>query len=206
MLRPVVLSALVSTVALCLLVGAGCTPQPTLDLRPGARLLYEVDYLGLDRYPFIVTVVQNDSVVALDYLLDHPPSSSQGRITMTPSALDDGFRQMNFYADGRHDYTFEDSTTVWVSDAVYEAMAAGRPVMVNLGPSTAPDDTMRTTGREMISVRIGDETVELPVLVGRTDDGKGIWVWDNPENPVILKLYQRWYLTIRAFEPPPGGE
>ncbi len=200
---PLPLSRSIATLACVLaLAAAGCRESAPLLLQPGTRLVYQVDYLGLDQYPFTVTVVRAAPAPVFDYHLDHPPSSARGRVAVTAGALQSAHRHLNFFEPGEHDYRLDDSTSVWVSRATYRDMAAGRPTPINLGPTGAPDDTLQSARRETFPVVIDGETVELPVLVAQTDDEKGLWVLDDPENPIILQMHLQWYLTIREVVPP----
>lgn len=194
--------------ALALLLAlAACDPaRDALPLEPGTRLVWEVDYLGLDQYPFSVTFVRLEPDLVMDYRLEHDTTSSYGRIVVGEEALRTAHRQANFFAPGRHDYTFRDTTSVWVSDAVFAALAAGRPTLVNLGPDGAPDDTLRAAGRDTLGARLGERTLRLPALVGRTDGGLQMWVLDDAERPVILKFDFGWTLTISEVVPPAADD
>jgi hypothetical protein len=174
-------------------------PQTTLNNIPvDSQLAYNVDFGG-NKYQFIVELKQKDPNLVFDYNLSMG-SGKQGKVTIVKEALQTARGQQNYFAGGEQ--TLSTQTTVWLSQVVYkEAKEKGKTTM-----ATGESGDMRfvdftVVGTEKMELQLNGENISLPCLHLRSTDGRDFeyWVWDNPKDPLILKMSIGWGLAIKEI-------
>lgn len=176
--------------AVLLLVPLG-TAQESLCLNcEGVNLVYQVYYPNGLSYTFVVSPYATD-VDGLGFYWFLAGNMS-GQIEMTPQALAASEAMHNFFQDGSL-VTLEESTSVWLSKDTFERLVADEVVTLDTGIGLKAFTVVnRHPSGEFfgqVDSRHFDLNSSPGYLVLRTDeDLSEIFVLNDPENPLILKM------------------
>lgn len=168
------------------------------NLPVDSQLAYNVDFGG-EKYQFIVELKQKEPDLIFDYNFSMG-SGKQGKVTITKDALQTARGQHNYFAGGEQ--TLSAQTTVWLSQVVYkEAKQNGKTTMATIESGDMKNIDYTLVGTEKMDLQLNGENISLPCLHLRSTDGRDFeyWVWDNPKDPLILKMSIGWGIAIKEI-------
>ena len=160
-------------------------------LKNCTRLSYQVNYNSLE-YDFNLDSLVVDDDISFNWKMTAPMNYS-GKVKMSSEALDTATAQNNFFSDNSN-INLTDKTTIWVSKKVYKAIKKGKPV--NIDPSLGREK-LSFISTEKIKANLNGKNESFDVLYATTESGNKFWILDDPENPIILKMYLGWTITIK---------
>lgn len=173
--------------------------QATLNAIPvDSQLAYNVDFGG-NKYQFIVELKQKEPDLVFDYNLSMG-AGKQGKVTITKEAMESARGQQNYFAGGEQKLSAQ--TTVWLSQVVYkEAKEKGKTTMATVESGDMKNIDYTLVGNEKMELQLNGETINLPCLHLKSTDGRDFeyWVWDNPKDPLILKMSIGWGIAIKEI-------
>lgn len=173
-----------------------------LKLGPGATLVYDVDFYG-SQYDFIVHLkALDDNGLSFDYEMTNP-NRTRGAVHMTTEALREATAQFNYFRGG--EATIDDKTSVWVSAAVYQALAGegGAATISTDGGNSTVKIVKSKTGHDyaVINAIRQEEIRDLAYLYAESEDGEvKYWIHNDPDNPLILKMDLGWKIKLREID------
>jgi len=181
-----------------ILIFAGCPKTGVIKeskempsfAKEGMKLVYHVVYFG-DEYDFIVDVKKLSKDIEFDWSMTSPINSS-GAVTIREKALKNATSLFNYYADG-DTLDFDDYTSVWVSNAVYNALKKNEPVTIDAGDG---DEMLTYENNERMSVLINGENTDLDCIYSSSDLFGWFWILDNGKFPIIVKMDIGWTITL----------
>lgn len=164
---------------------AGSAPAP---VRPGMRINFAYINARVEQKQFwSLSVIHGEfpGEITVGWVRPHPnqPSQSGKRIYTN---LKEGRVFRPVFVDGENQAVIE-STAPWLSQAVYQELR-----------ETGSASRFKEGGGNLMGKRVSllkvEERVELPVRINGDQTfvkalklNRGIWVWDNPLNPLVLK-------------------
>jgi hypothetical protein len=173
--------------------------QATLNSIPvDSQMAYNVDFGG-NKYQFIVELKQKEPDLVFDYNLSMG-GGKIGKITITKDAMQTARGQQNYFAGGEQKLSAQ--TTVWLSQVVYkEAKENGKTTMATVESGDMKNIDYTLVGTEKMDLQLNGENITIPCLHLRSTDGRGFeyWVWDNPKDPLILKMSIGWEIAIKEI-------
>ena len=168
-----------------------CDKKGNKDLfAKGVTLVYQVDFRG-EQYQFIVTIGDKAPDLKFAWAMTEPVGG-KGDVIIREKALKEATTQMNYFGDGAHD-DLTNSTSVWVSKAVWTALKGSKPIDIDTGGGA---ETLTYKAGEKYKVKVGDKEIELPVLYGETSQNSKFWILDDENEPIILKMDLIWKIWL----------
>ncbi|MDD3802921.1 MAG: hypothetical protein PHW02_00855 [bacterium] len=183
------------TAILLVLTGCPKSPAKTTTEMPsfaaeGAKLIYHVDYFG-DEYDFIVDLKKIGKDIEFDWSMTSPVNSS-GSVEIKEKALKNATYLFNYFSDGDNIIMY-DSTTVFMSKAVYNALKKNETVTIDAGDG---DENLSFDDYEDFPVIINGEEKNLYCIYSSSDLFGWFWILDNQSFPLILKMDIGWTITL----------
>ncbi len=168
-----------------------------LWVEEGTRLEYAVDYYSMkyDFHPIIRRF--SDQGIEVDWSMTISPDM-KGSFAITDSALQSAIDQHNIFKPGQQ-MVLDDKTSIWVSKAVYHTLREGTALRMSTGNGPK---TFRMLGHEKFTVHLGDagEKKAVQVMVVQSDDKEEtLWIADNPDNPMIVKMDIGWSIELKRI-------
>jgi len=183
-----------------LIIFSGCPKSAAIEesenmfmptfAKSGMKLIYHVIYFG-DEYDFIVHVNLLSKDISFDWLMTAPINSS-GTVTIREKALKSAVKLFNYYSDG-DTLEFEDYTSVWVSDLVYDALNKNKNIIIDAGDG---NEMLTYENNEKLSVIINGEASDLDCIYSSSDLFGWFWILDNRKFPIIVKMEIGWTITL----------
>ncbi|NVO02598.1 MAG: hypothetical protein HXX09_07815 [Bacteroidetes bacterium] len=162
-------------------------------IKKDAKLTYDVNTKKAN-YLFMVSITNTKPDLAFNFEMTDA-NKIKGNVNMSEEALKNAVKFNNYFRPG--ELLLTDMTTVWVSKKVYSYLKKGQEIMVDFGDG---EEGLKFKGNEKMSFKINDSKKEYNVLLSETESGKKMWVLDNAENPLILKMDLGWSIEIKSVE------
>ncbi|MEO0560240.1 MAG: hypothetical protein AAF170_18900 [Bacteroidota bacterium] len=159
--------------------------QPDANLTPvGTVLDYEVVTMTGQRYPFVVTVTQNDADGrAFSYNLGD--GVQVGTVFMTPEAMGAAPNGM-LNQFGSEAYRLTDRTSVWMARSDVRRLNAGTDLQVNLEVATPVFSSQGCSGTFAFASSTGEASASVCMYAG--EGGEQITVLNQEANPLIMDM------------------
>ena len=199
--RPVLLLAAALTLAAALLLTAcsGVRPapaaMPAVYTAPQALLSYRVE-AGVQTYPFVVSVFQNDAD-GIGFRYDLGDGAQTGSVSMTAEAVRGATAMLNRF--GSSGYELDDRTSVWLARGPFASLKGGGAVALDLG-----DGPVRFSGGcgETYDVGTAGGGSFAVAACRFAGDGQTLVVADDAEQPLILSMDTGAFgVTLEAAAP-----
>jgi hypothetical protein len=155
---------------------------------------YLVNFAGIN-YDFVVYINSLYPNLKFNWAMNYP-TRKKGDVEITKEAMDEATEQQNYFLGGSSDY-LSNTTTVWVSKAIYNALKTKQPIEINADGNSEMLEYIRDYEYETV---LNDEVIFLPTLYAESDRGNKLWILDNPDNPIILKMVLEWNIEIGSIE------
>jgi ankyrin repeat protein len=167
----------------------------SIDLQSGSKLVWAVDYDG-EKYDFIVNVKNmRPNLIVLWQMTNEERYS--GIMTITEKALKYAEWQQNYFGSGDQDILLEDATSIWVSDAVFKSLKAGK--ITNMAGDREINDLI-PRGLNLLPAKINGVYKMLEVITASDAKAEEFYQILNSEaNPIILKMRFGWELVIKEI-------
>lgn len=176
----------------------GCgSGKSSIVLNNQDALIYEVTY---DSSPIEMLVELNSRTpdLVLKYRMGFAEPKF-GTITVTSDALSAATEQDNFWIG---DKTLINKTTLWISSSTYDdIILKGEATMPFRQGFTLYDLTYTLIEKGTFEIVFNGKSRKLPVLYLEDKGGKGFkyWIWNNPSDPVILKMDLGWVVDLKEI-------
>jgi hypothetical protein len=82
-----------------------------------------------------------------------------------------------------------------------EAKDKGKTTMASFEGGEMKNTEYILLGTEKMDLQLNGENISLPCLHLQSTDGRNFeyWVWDNPKDPLILKMSIGWGISIKEI-------
>lgn len=127
-----------------------------------------------------------------------PAQSITGSIIMTKDAEKSSSELYHTFAG--QDIKLTKSTSIWLSDSVFESLAEGKATTISYRQGFVKNELeYQVKEKQKILYNINGKPTSLEVLYIEDLHKKGfkIWVLNNPENPLIMRLNFGWQLILK---------
>jgi len=121
-----------------------------------------------------------------------------GSISMTSEAEDEATELYHNFAG--EDKKLIKSTSIWLSDAVFNQLSKGLPTTISYRQGFVKNELeYKVVEKQKILYNVNGKPKSLDVLYIEDMHKKGfkIWVLNNVENPLILRLNFGWQLILK---------
>ena len=157
-------------------------------------------------YPFIVSNPKGSTVTDFEFNWSMGDDNN-GHIKITAAAMKSAIGQNNYFGPSLKNATLTDKTTVWVSQQVYTDLAKKGSAKMDVGNgpevfTTVTDkdgDAEKESFKDAIKVK-GNEKTVTTLHVKNTDGSRQLWILNNPQNPVIIKMDLGWTIVLKSVE------
>ena len=159
-------------------------------------------------YNFIVSNPKGN--VTTDFEFNWAMSSSDdmnGHIKITKDAMKSAIAQNNYFGPRLKNATLTDKTTVWISQDVFTQLnkkgsakmdvGNGEELFTGVGGKTDNDD--KTAFTDNVKVKGNDKTL-VTLHVKNEDGSRQLWILNNQQNPVIVKMDLGWSIILKSVE------
>ncbi|MBS1511126.1 MAG: hypothetical protein JST86_09810 [Bacteroidetes bacterium] len=134
-------------------------------------------------------------------------NGNDGHINITKEAMESAAAQNNYFGPKLKNATLTNQTTVWVSRQVFTNLSKkGTATMdVGNGPEVftvvknKDDDAETESFKDAIKVK-GTEKTLLTLHVKNEDGSHQLWILNNLQNPVIIKMDLGWTIVLKTVE------
>lgn len=159
-----------------------------------------------DAYNF--TVSNPKGGIATNFEFDWGMTNgNNGHINITKEAMESATAQNNYFGPKLKNATLNNQTSVWVSHQVFLSLSKkGTATMdVGNGPEVFTvvkdknDDVETESFKDAITVK-GTEKTLLTLHVKNADGSHQLWILNNPQNPVIIKMDLGWTIVLKTVE------
>ncbi|MGC4101278.1 hypothetical protein [Ferruginibacter sp.] len=161
-----------------------------------------------DVYDFIVSNPKGSTTT--DFEFDWAMTTGtdmNGHIKLTKAAMATAMAQNNYFGPRLKNATLTDKTTVWVSQQVYTDLAKKGKATMDVGNGaeefTVVTDKEGEAEKESFKDAIKVKGVEKTVTtlhVKNADGSRQLWILNNQQNPVIIKMDLGWSITLKTVE------
>ena len=178
-----------------------CT-QVMAPVKPDAQrtYIYEVIFQGTT-YDFRVTNPKVDmgKGVSFKYKMTGDVGIN-GVVNISKEAIDTAHVQMNRFSNGNKDLTEE--TSVWVSNAVFNELKTKGESFISASIFSAQVFEVVSENDPFYTVKVDDEVkyIRCIHIVSKSgDDSQELWINDDPENPIILKMKLDFSIELKQI-------
>jgi hypothetical protein len=157
-------------------------------------------------YPFIVSNPKGNTVT--DFEFDWSMGNdNNGHIKITAAAMKSAMAQNNYFGPRLKNATLTDKTTVWISQQVYADIAKKGTAKMDVGNGaeiftvvTDKDgEAEKESFKDPIKVKGSEKTVTT-FHIKNNDGSRQLWILNNPQNPVIIKMDLGWTIILKSVE------
>jgi hypothetical protein len=166
-------------------------PQVMADVKPTMQrtYIYEVIFGG-QTYDFRVTnpKVDMDNGITFKYKLTGDVGYN-GTVSMSKEAVESAHDQMNKFGKDKYDLT--DRSTVWISKEVFNELKTTGSSMINANDWVGQREFTVVSSDgvdDYYTVKVDDEEKYIKCIKVEAKDGEQLWINDDPNNPLILKM------------------
>lgn len=150
---------------------------------------YAVNFKG-DKYNFYVSnILLLDYYASFNYVMDND-NQTRGEVLMSEDAYANATDLYNYFSGGK--VTLDKQTSVWLSQKLFkEIKEKGKVVMSTdkSSPKTYKVVKAKKDADKYYKVHVNGEYRNIPCIQIVSEDGsQKLWITDNPENPIILKM------------------
>ncbi len=164
-----------------------------------SKLTYNVNVMG-SKYDFIADVIQTGPEIVFGWKMTlENRTDKEGTLTISEEAAQTATEMYNYFENGEINLT--DKTSVWMSRAAFSSLRTGNATELNTG-SGAKLFYRKKAGADN-QIKINGYDRPLNVIYAESEDGsEKLWILNNPNMPVILKMDLGWTIEIVSIEPP----
>lgn len=168
-----------------------------LVVKDNYQLNYNLAY-GDERYQFIVQMEEVEPYRTFSFDMTNK-RGTDGRVTMTPGALDTATWQVNTF--GNRNDTFSDrEITVWVSRKVMKDLIEKDSAVFNPGAFMSSNTTFYNKGLKTYEYELNGVPQKIEILVAQNKKGNyGFWLLNDPENPLIIRMDVGWVIWLKEI-------
>lgn len=167
------------------------------SVKEKSKLTYNVNFYG-NKYQFIIDISQTEPMVAFDWAmtLNNKPNKN-GNITINSEALENGYKLYNLFENG--EIILDDNTTcVWVSKRLFEDIAKEDYINnIQYSNDESSNLLVEFTRRETLALKNGSR---VKTQLWTLENGYKIWVLDDINNRLIMKMDLGWTIEIDAIQ------
>ena len=183
------------------------TPADADFFAPGSTFIYMVDFVDSE-YLFISEIVSLDEN-GLDSKWFISNNGSQGKLAISPEALESATTLHNYFVDG--DYVLEDKTSGWVSRKVMQEILANGKTVLDIGEEEPVEFTLDYQGQDPefenalfyypvgVDARFTDIGSLSAFSIVNEDKGYKIVILNNEDKPMILYMDLGWTISLEAI-------
>ena len=164
------------------LISFSCSQKKNYWLKSGSTLTYHL-VNGDNQYDFIVDNLKIDKEVSFKWTMGEPVNNT-GSVTMSSKALGESTKIVNYFSDGATQ-NMEEETTVWLSRKIYEQIKNKKPIDISIDGTT---EILNFKNNEKLKIKADGADEEVNVLYAETESGNKLWILDEPQNPLIIKM------------------
>lgn len=155
----------------------------------GMAYEYAVNFKG-DKYNFYDSnILLLDAYTSFNYVMDND-NQTRGEITMSEDAYTNATDLYNYFSGG--DVTLDKQTTVWLSKKLFKEIKENSKVIMSTdksSPKTYKVVKAKKDADKYYKVLVNGKHRNIPCIQIVSEDGsQKLWITDNPENPLILKM------------------
>lgn len=151
-------------------------------MKNGSTLYYKVTTPD-KKYDFIAGDLKLDKDLAFSWSMSEPVKS-KGKVFMASGAINEATSVINYFKDGTSQ-NLETETTVWLSRKVYKSLKSQTSTDISIDGTK---ETLKYAGTEKYTFTLDGEAVTIEVLKATTPTNNKLWILDNPEFPLIIKM------------------
>lgn len=152
---------------------------------------YRLEFYG-EEYDFYVSDALVDMNKELSFHFKMTDDEeTEGNLKITKEALTNAYEQQNGFESGN--MTLTDKTSVWVSKKVFNELKEKGEAVMKVDP-TKEATTFKIIPAfdiygNFFATKVNGQELYIPCISAESTDGtQTIWITDNPENPMILKM------------------
>ncbi|MCO5232753.1 MAG: hypothetical protein LC105_06975 [Chitinophagales bacterium] len=152
---------------------------------------YFVNFQG-SKYNFYVSniLLDMDDFTTFHYRMDNY-DQTEGDINISKDATASATDLYNYFSGG--EVTLDNQTSVWLSRKIFEEIKDKGKVVISTdksSPKTFKVIKAKNDADKYYKVLVDGEYEYIPCIQIATEDGsQEIWITDNPNNPLILKMF-----------------
>jgi hypothetical protein len=153
------------------------------------------------------TVSNPKGSVVTDFEFDWAMTSGDdmsGHIKITKEAMKAAIAQNNYFGPRLKNATLTDKTTVWISQDVFTQLKKTGTTKMDVGNGgetftvVANDDNEdKAAFNDNVIVKGSDKTV-VTMHVKNQDGSRQLWILNNQQNPVIVKMDLGWTIVLKS--------
>ncbi|MDD5569697.1 MAG: ankyrin repeat domain-containing protein [Bacteroidales bacterium] len=163
------------------------------------KLTYNVNAMG-NKYNFIVDVIQTGPEIVFGWKMTlENRTDKEGTITISDEAAKTATGMYNYFQNG--EINLIDKTSVWISKKSFSSLRTGVATELNTGSGTKLFYRKKATADNQIKINGYDRPLNV-IYVESEDKSEKLWILNNPNMPVILKMDLGWTIEIASIEPP----
>ena len=162
----------------------------------GSDLYYQVKQES-NEYPFTLNMNHfTESTISFDWELDN--NRSNGAVFMSEEALNSATDLMNYFIGGYSE--LDDKTSVWVSKKVFNDIKEGKKVKIGLDGGNY--DIFSLFGKDQYAFKNkkADQKITIPILILKGENNNQIWIADDFDNRLIVRMDVGFEIHLIAFE------
>lgn len=177
----------------------GC-PQVMAPVKPDMQrtYIYEVQFQG-NTYDFRVTNPKVDMQKGISFKYKMTGDVGiNGVVTISKEAIDTAHVQMNRFSNGNKELTEE--TSVWISNAVFKELKTKGESFIQASIFSAQVFQVVPEEDPFYVVKVDDQEkyIRCIHLVSKDgDDSQELWINDDPNNPLILKMNLDFSIALK---------
>jgi len=130
-----------------------------------------------------------------------------GHIKITAGAMKSAIGQNNYFGPRLKNATLTDKTTIWVSQDIFTQLSKKGSAKMDVGNgpevfTTVTDkdgDAEKESFKDAIKVKGSEKTVTT-LHVKNSDGSRQLWILNNPQNPLIVKMDLGWTIVLKSVE------
>ncbi len=175
---------------------SGCSKEKTAEitgndeyswLKPGTKLIYEVNYYG-NVYDFKVTLEELGKSVKFYYEM----LRQFGTVTITEEAMAYELTQKNSFSG--EDIVLDDATTVFLSREVFSIIKKNGTISINPGSGIEYVDSSNIIEKPIL---IDGREIEYPLIHFITNGLSEYYVLDNDSFPLIISMVLDFSISLK---------
>lgn len=168
-----------------------------LELNEGSELVYAVNHNG-SQYDFILKLItyDNDEIV-FNYLMTDP-ANLDGVVKITECAIKNAMVMYNYF-DGAT-VTLDHEIAIWLSKDLFNDLVNSGSGYI--APAVGENwMNMINSGSESLGCSVGgiDQILDA-VLLTEVDGNRKIWVLNDEQNPLIVKMDLGWTIELKEVK------
>lgn len=162
-------------------------------IKKDTKMTYDVKTKN-SSYQFVAEITNLKPDIAFNFAMTDS-KNTKGNVKISAEAFQTAVKFNNYFSSG--ELILTDMTSVWVSKTVYSSLKKAQDIMVDFGDGLV---NLKYIKKDRMTFLINGTNSLYSVIYAETESGQKMWILDDGENPIILKMDLGWTIEIKSVE------